>query len=122
MQADWTNISDPIFFWAREQPDRVAFYEGRGQLTYGELAPLVGKAAVHLHGLGIRAGDRVALRLTNSIDHFILLLGLLRLGATTLEIPYQATAPTAEELALVSVRTIFLEPGVSPPPGIAAIT
>src|SRR5579862_4463686 len=122
MKASWTNITDPIFDWAKERPDRPALHEGRRTLTYGELSSLVGKAAVHLHALGIRAGDRVALSLTNSIDHFVLLLGLLRLGTTTLELPYDMTAPPPEILAQFSIRTIVLEPGVSPPAGVAAMT
>ncbi len=121
MIPSWTNITDPIFHWAAERPDQPAFHEGRHTLAYGELAPLVGKAAVHLGGLGIAAGDRVAISLTNSIDHFILLLGLLRLGATTMEIPYDVNAPAAELLAKFSVRTIFLEPAVTPAAGTAAI-
>ncbi len=122
MNPNWSNITDPIFHWAAQLPDRPALQEGRRTLTYGELAPLVGKAAVYLDGLGIRGGDRVALSLTNSIDHFVLLLGLMRLGATTMEVPYEAAAPAAEALRQLSIGTIVLEPGVTPPAGIAAIT
>jgi len=121
MNPSWTNISDPIFHWAAERPDQPAFHEGHRTLTYSELAPLVGKAAVHLAGLGIGAGDRVAISLTNSIDHFILTLGLLRLGATVMEMLYDANGPAAELLANFSIRTIFLEPAVTPPAGVAAI-
>jgi acyl-coenzyme A synthetase/AMP-(fatty) acid ligase len=121
MNPNWTNITDPIFHWAAERPDQPALHEGHLTLSYGELAPLVGKAAVHLGGLGIGAGDRIAISLTNSIDHFILTLGLLRLGATTMEIPYDANAPFAELLAKFSIRTIFLEPAVTPPAGVAAL-
>ena len=121
MNPGWTNITDPIFHWAAERPHQPAFHEGHRTLTYGELAPLVGKAAVHLGGLGIAAGDRVAISLTNSIDHFILTLGLLRLGATSMEIPYDMNGPSADLLAKFSIRTLFLEPGVAPPAGVAAI-
>ncbi len=121
MQADWTNITDPVFHWAAERPDQVAFYEGHQCLTYGELAPLVAKAAVHLGERGIRAGDRVALSLTNSIDHFILLLGLLRLGATPMEIPYEVPPPSPELLAKFSIRSLVLEPAVPPPTGVSVI-
>jgi acyl-coenzyme A synthetase/AMP-(fatty) acid ligase len=121
MNPSWSNISDPIFHWGAVRPEQPAFHQGHRTMTYGELAPLVGKAAVHLASLGIGAGDRVAISLTNSIDHFILTLGLLRLGATTMEIPYDVNGPTAELLANFSIRTIFLEPGVGPPAGVAAI-
>ncbi len=121
MNPSWTNITDPIFHWAAERPHQPAFHEGHRTLTYGELAPLVGKAAVHLGGLGIGAGDRVAISLTNSIDHFILLLGLLRLGATTMEIPFDVNGPAPDLLANFSIRTLFLEPAVTPPAGVDAI-
>ena len=61
-------------------------------------------------GLGIAAGDRVAISLTDSIDHFVLLLGLLRLGATTMEIAYDMNGPSAEPLTKFSVRTLFSSP------------
>jgi acyl-coenzyme A synthetase/AMP-(fatty) acid ligase len=121
MNPSWSNISDPIFHWAAERPHLPALHEGHLTLTYGELAPLVGKAAVYLASLGIGAGDRVAISLTNSIDHFILTLGLLRLGATTMEVRYDVNAPSADLLANFSIRTIFLEPAVTPPAGVAAI-
>jgi len=37
---------------------------------------------MHLDSIGIRQGECVAVNLTNSIDHFILMLGLLCLGST----------------------------------------
>ncbi len=120
MDPSWSNITDPIFHWAAERPDRPAIYAGHHTLTYGELAPLVAKAAVHLGELGIAAGDRVAISLTNSIDHFILVLGLLRLGATTMELRFDGNTPPAELLAKFSIRMIFLEPAVMPPAGIPA--
>ena len=45
MNPSWTNITDPIFHWAAQRPHQPAFHEGHRTLTYGELAPLVGKAA-----------------------------------------------------------------------------
>jgi acyl-coenzyme A synthetase/AMP-(fatty) acid ligase len=111
MDQNWQNVTDPIFHWAAERPDAPAFIQLPETLSYGELATLVGKAAVYLDSIGIRQGDRVAINLTNSIDHFILTLGLLRLGATTMEIAYNAQRPpSAEFLAKFGVGTIFVEP------------
>ena len=122
MNPEWQNLTDPIFHWAAERPHAPAFHEGPVTLTYGELAPLVGRAAVYLDRLGIRAGDRVAINLTNSIDHFILTLGLLRVGATTLEIAYDpARALSPDQLAKLSIRTVFLEPTANPVAGVATI-
>ncbi len=111
MDANWQNVTDPIFHWAAERPDAPAFIQLPETITYAGLASLVAKAAVYLDSIGIRQGDRVAINLTNSIDHFILTLGLLRLGATTMEIAYNTQQPpNAEFLARFGIRTIFREP------------
>jgi acyl-coenzyme A synthetase/AMP-(fatty) acid ligase len=122
MDANWQNITDPVFHWAAKRPDAPAFHQGPETLTYGELASLVGKAAVHLDGVGIRGGDRVAINLTNSIDHFILSLGLLRLGATTMEIPYDYRKPPDPDLLeKLAIRRIFIEPAAAPVAGCPSI-
>jgi acyl-coenzyme A synthetase/AMP-(fatty) acid ligase len=122
MDPNWQNITDPIFHWAAKRPDAPAFRQGPETLTYGELAELVGKAAVYLDRIGIRGGERVAIKLTNSIDHFILTLGLLRLGATTMEIAYNTPKPpNPETLARFAVRTIFIGPAVAPVAGFQTI-
>jgi acyl-CoA synthetase (AMP-forming)/AMP-acid ligase II len=111
MDPNWYNVTDPIFHWAATRPDAPAFHQGPETLTDGELASLVGKAAVHFDRIGIRGGDRVAINLTNSIDHFIFLLGLLRLGATTMEISYDYRKPPGPDLlAKLAIRLTFIEP------------
>ncbi len=122
MDPNWQNVTDPIFYWAAKRPEAPAFIQGPETLTYGELASLVGKAAVHLDSIGIRAGDRIAINLTNSIDHFILTLGLLRLGATTMELAYNAQNPPHPALpARFAVRTVFIEPVAAPIAGVTSI-
>jgi long-chain acyl-CoA synthetase len=122
MNAAWQNISDPIFHWATERPNAPALIQGPETLSYAELAALVGKAAIHLDSRGFRAGDRVAINLSNSIDHFILTLGLLRLGVTTMEIPYNTRRrPEPELLATHGIRTVFIEPVETPVAGFPSI-
>jgi acyl-coenzyme A synthetase/AMP-(fatty) acid ligase len=122
MDANWQNITDPVFHWAAERPDAPALIQPPETLTYRALATLVGQAAVHLDGEGVRAGDRVAINLTNAIDHFILLLALLRLGATTMEIPYSAQQPPSVELlATFGIKRIFIEPSAAPVTGVTSI-
>ena len=122
MDATWQNITDPVFHWAAQRPDAPALIQPPETLSYRALATLIGQAAVHLEGEGIRAGDRVAINLTNAIDHFILLLALLRLGATTMEIPYSAQQPpTPELLSTFGIRRIFIEPSAAPVAGVASI-
>lgn len=115
MDANWQNVTDPIFHWADKRPDAPAFIQPPEALSYGELAALVGKAAVYLDDSGIRAGERIAINLTNSIDHFILTLALLRLGVTTMEMPYSTQRPpTPELLAKHGIRSVFIEPVAAP--------
>ena len=122
MNPNWQNITDPIFQWATQRPQAPAIIQPPETLSYGELATLVGKAAVYLDGIGIRQGDRVAINLTNSIDHFILTLALLRLGATTIEMPYNTrTAPRSDALSRFEVRALFIEPVAAPVAGIRTI-
>jgi acyl-coenzyme A synthetase/AMP-(fatty) acid ligase len=122
VKADWRNITDPIFHYAAERPNAPAFHQGHVTMTYGELAPLVAKAAVHCASFGFRPGARVAICLTNSIDHFILLLGLLRIGVTTMEVNYDPARPISPELLTkFSIRTVFHEPNISAPAGFSAV-
>lgn len=122
MDPNWQNVTDPIFHYAQRRPDAPALIEGGRTVGYRELAALVGKAAVYHAGLGIAAGQRVAVSLTNGIDHFILSLGLLRLGATLMEVPFsQQQSPPPATLAKFGITTVFVEPGIAPPPGYRAI-
>lgn len=121
MHANWENITDPIFHWAEQRPDAPALIQPPETLDYRALAALIGKAAVHLDREDVRAGDRVALHLTNAIDHFILLLALLRLGVTTMEIPYSAQQPVSPELlAKFGIKRIFIEPSTAPVAGVSS--
>jgi acyl-coenzyme A synthetase/AMP-(fatty) acid ligase len=122
MDPNWQNVTDPIFHWAAERPDAPALIQLPETVSYAELASLVGKAAVWLDSIGICQGDRVAINLTNSIDHFILTLGLLRLGATTLEIAYSPQTPLSSALVgRFGVRTIFIEPVAAPIGGVTSV-
>ena len=122
MNPDWQNITDPIFHYAKERPNAPAFHQGHITMTYGELAPLVAKAAVHMHSYGFRPGQRVAINLTNSIDHFILVLGLLRLGVTTMEVNYDPTRPISPGLlSKFTIQTIFIEANGAPVQGFGAV-
>ena len=54
-------------------------------LTYEELNTKVSRFASQLYGLGVRAGDRVAVALPNCPQHIIAVTAILRLGATAVE-------------------------------------
>ena len=63
--------------------------------TYAELGEQVGRAASALRGLGVSAGDRVALVLPNCPQHVVAFYAVLRLGAVVVE---HNPLYTAEEL------------------------
>jgi malonyl-CoA/methylmalonyl-CoA synthetase len=54
------------------------------RVTYSELDQLVAQTAGYLQSLGVRAGDRVALQLTKSLEFILLHLATIRIGAITL--------------------------------------
>ena len=123
MNPDFQNVTDPIFHYAQTRPDAHALIESGSVVTYRELASLVAKATVYLKGLGIVSGQRVAVSMTNGIDHFVLSLGLMRLGATLMEMPYNSQhAPMTATLEKFGMTALFLESGIPAPPGYRSVT
>ena len=111
MPAAWTNITDPIFEHAVRKPKAVAIVEGSTQLTFGEFAALIAKATVYLKQIGIKSGQRVGVRMTNSADHLILSLALLRIGAAKFELsPASQPAELEAVTRKFNLGTLFLEP------------
>lgn len=53
--------------------------------TYTQLGDQVARAAEGLRGLGVKAGDRVAIVLPNSPQHVVAFYAILRLGAVVVE-------------------------------------
>jgi long-chain acyl-CoA synthetase len=64
---------------------RVALDFFGAETTYAELAAAVSRAAEALRGLGVKAGDRVALVLPNCPQHVVAFYAVLRLGAVVVE-------------------------------------
>jgi len=63
-----------------ERPDAPALVGRHGRSSYRELDAAVTRAAAALHGLGLRAPDRVAACLPNDVDIVIAFLASQRLG------------------------------------------
>jgi long-chain acyl-CoA synthetase len=59
-----------LFDRCKNEPDRVAFYDGSRHFTYGEVLRLLTSATRSLAKLGIVAGDRVAVTASNT-PHFV---------------------------------------------------
>ena len=64
---------------------RVALDFFAAETTYAELADQVARAAEALRGIGVQAGDRVALVLPNCPQHVVAFYAVLRLGAVVVE-------------------------------------
>jgi acyl-coenzyme A synthetase/AMP-(fatty) acid ligase len=87
MNVAWQNLSDAIFQFAQERPNAPAIFENGNQLTYHEFATLIGKAAGHLHDLGVKNGEMVGISMPTNTDHVILSCAMLRIGAVPVDAP-----------------------------------
>ncbi|HUN34321.1 MAG TPA: class I adenylate-forming enzyme family protein [Trebonia sp.] len=74
----------------------IIHHESGGSLTYGELAAITDRAAAAFAGLGIRPGDRVALRGGNGPELIIAAIGAWKAGAVVALIPPLARAAEVE--------------------------
>jgi 2-aminobenzoate-CoA ligase len=63
-----------------EQADRIAFYSGDRAVTYRMLGEWVNRFASALRGLGVERGDRVLLRIANSVEYVVCALAVGRLA------------------------------------------
>ena len=84
--ATTLNVSTIVRRHAELTPDRPAFVFAGERLTYHELDVLSGRVARALDGLGIGAGDHVALSCPNVPAFPILYLGILKRGAAVVPI------------------------------------
>jgi acyl-CoA synthetase (AMP-forming)/AMP-acid ligase II len=111
MPVTASNVTDPIFERARKQPDAVAVIEGPHTISAARFAALIAKCTAHLQQVGIRPGDRVGVRMTNSADHLILSMALLRMGAVKFELSAMADPSALETVTRkFGLGTLFLEP------------
>jgi acyl-coenzyme A synthetase/AMP-(fatty) acid ligase len=83
---------------------------GTSAITYRELADRTSRFAQLLRGLGIAAGDRVLVRLPNSIDYPTAFLGAMKRGAIAVPTSTLLTAEEVEYLATDSgARAIVID-------------
>jgi acetyl-CoA synthetase len=72
---------------------------GTSTITFAELATQTDKFAQVLRALGVSAGDRILIRLPNSLDYPVAFLGAMKTGA--ISVP-TSTLLTAEEIAYLA--------------------
>ncbi len=121
MAPVFNNLSDPIFHYARTKPETVAIIEGDHSLTYLQFAGLVGRAAVHLHDLGVKPGELVAVSLPVNVPHLVLVFALLRIGAIPVDVPFRQPQPL-DPHTLFGVRRAIALPGYAAPEGVVVHT
>jgi o-succinylbenzoate---CoA ligase len=84
---------------AEAVPHHVALIADGGPVTYGELEQRAASAALRMAGLGVGAGDRVALVIEPSPDYVVLLHALIKLSAVA--VPLDPRSSDAELDALL---------------------
>ena len=109
------NIADVLDRHRREQPDHPVIEHGAQVVTYAGFASRVDATAANLRDAGIGAGDVVAIKLPDSIDHLVILYALARAGAVRLSLP--ASQPAGEQervLRRFDVRALIAEASPGP--------
>ena len=96
LERGWWSPADTLSRWlvgaASEAPEAPAIV-GEGQsLSYRELAGRVAALAGGLKGLGLGAGDVVAVQLPNRVEYLVAYLAICAIGGvmTTLYVPYRS--------------------------------
>jgi benzoate-CoA ligase len=74
------------------RPEKVAYIDDRGRLTYGELAVRVRQFAAALRGLGLRREERVLLLMLDSSEWPVVFLGSLYAGVVPVAVNTLLTA------------------------------
>ena len=92
-------LSERLARHADRQGRIAALDDGRTTITYDDLHRLVAGAARRLEAAGIVDGATVGLTVRDEIDHLIVALALLDLGAAQVALASHAPAPVRAELA-----------------------
>jgi 4-hydroxybenzoate-CoA ligase len=87
---------------AAGRADKPAFIDRERRITYGELQRESGRLANHLHRLGVRREERVALVLLDTVDFPVIFLGAIRAGIVPVPLN---TLLTAEQYAYILADT-----------------
>src|ERR1051326_6452373 len=88
------NITDPIAFQAKYQPEAMALCApGRESVSYARLEKQINNVARHARSLGLVPGQVVAVSISPAILHTILILGLSRAGIATVTVADRKLPP-----------------------------
>src|SRR5690348_15777473 len=99
---------------ARRQPAKAAVITNERSITYGELDLAVNCLARHLVSRGLQRGERVAVHWHNSIEHVVLMMGILRAGMVVVPInPRLKAAEIDYVLEHSGAHLCFCEPALA---------
>jgi long-chain acyl-CoA synthetase len=102
---------------AAASPGRLALLCDDEPTTYGELDAAANRIANGLQAVGVRRGDRVAVRLRNRPEVFAAWYGVTRLGAIMVPISYRLTAAEVAYMVTDSgAVTLIHDDGATPLP------
>jgi cyclohexanecarboxylate-CoA ligase len=85
----WRNESLLTYLdrWARTRPDKTALVDGRGRLSWSELARAADRVAHGLRSHGVEPGRVISCQMPNWSEAIVVFLAALRLGAVINPIP-----------------------------------
>lgn len=83
-RPDTTNIAAILSDWATQQPNQAAIIDRRQTISFADLERAVQQTATMLDHLGLRSGDAVLVFQPMSVELYIALLAIFRLGAVAM--------------------------------------
>jgi long-chain acyl-CoA synthetase len=78
------NFAGMIAWNVRRRAERIALAETQRSLTYAELGVELDRTAGFLQARGVRRGETVGLTMRDGIDHVVVMVAIVRLGAILL--------------------------------------
>lgn len=94
---------------AGSSPQRCCVRGGERSLSFAEVSELTWRIASELESQGVRPGARVAIYASNSVELFVHVLCLFRLGAVWVHLnPLNGPPDNAEILGIVEADAVLL--------------
>ena len=107
-EAPGLMLPDLVALHGKWRGARTALIEGERRLTWAEFERETARAAHGLGSLGVRAGDRVAVLMDNSLEMAILLFGILRYGSVAVPLNVSVSDDAAARMIEdADARAIF---------------
>lgn len=107
-------------FFAAMKPDAIAFFDGDQQVTWEQWNTRANRLAGALIVQGIKAGDRIATRLSTRYEWFIVQLAASKIGAALVGVNNRSTVQETEYLLEDSGAKALVLDDAQPEPIVAA--